>query len=157
MLAAAHCFSAAGSGLSRYGSAPGCGGCGCDGCTARVDADARDLLLDFLSGATRVGGSTRAIASPSAVTDWSVQLSCLAIGSGATGHARCKSSGAQPDTSARGITKLRSATYRFEHLKTQPTVVLRILSKILPEHFPAGTCPSISVLSRFDVLLFKFL
>ena len=67
------------------------------------------------------------------------------------------SSGAQPDTNARGgTTKLRSATVRFEHLKTQPTVVLRILRKILPEHFPAGTCPSISVLSRFDVLLFPF-
>ena len=67
------------------------------------------------------------------------------------------SSGAQPDTNARGgITKLRSATIRFEHLKTQPTVVLRLLRKILPEHFPAGTRPSISMLSRFDVLLFPF-
>ena len=66
------------------------------------------------------------------------------------------SSGAQPDTNTRGITKLRSATFRFEHLKTQPTVVLRILRQILPEHFPAGTCPSISMLSRFDVLLPPF-
>ena len=66
------------------------------------------------------------------------------------------SSGAQPDTSARGITKLRAATFRFEHLKTQPPVVLRILRKILPDHFPAGTCPSISMPSRFDVLLLPF-
>ena len=68
------------------------------------------------------------------------------------------SSGAQPDANARGpgITKLRSASSRFEHLKTQPTVVLRLLRKILPEHFPAGTRPSISMLSRFDVLLFPF-
>ena len=38
------------------------------------------------------------------------------------------SSGAQPQPNARGpgITKLRSATIRFEHLKTQPTVVLRL-------------------------------
>ena len=65
------------------------------------------------------------------------------------------SSGAQPETNAgRGITKLRSATSRFEHLKTQPTVVLRLLRKILPEHFPAGTRPSISILSRFGVLCF---
>ena len=68
------------------------------------------------------------------------------------------SSGAQPDTNARGaITKLRAATHRFENLKTQPTVVLRILRKILPEHFPEGTRPSISMLSRFDVLLFPFI
>jgi len=66
-------------------------------------------------------------------------------------------SGAQPDTNARGgITKLRSATVRFEHLKTQPTVALRLLRNILPEHFPAGTRPSISMLSGFDVLLFPF-
>ena len=56
------------------------------------------------------------------------------------------SSGAQPDTSARGVTKLRTATFRFEHLKTQPTVVLRISRNILPEHFPAGTCPTVTML-----------
>ena len=67
------------------------------------------------------------------------------------------SSGAEPDTSARGNTKLRSATFRFEHLKTQPTVVFRLLRKILPEHLPAGTRPSISMRSRFDVLLFPFI
>ena len=60
------------------------------------------------------------------------------------------SSGAQRDTSTRGIRKLRGATFRFEHLKTQPQVVLRILRKILPEHSLADTCPAISMLSRVD-------
>ena len=49
-------------------------------------------------------------------------------------------SGAQPDPrgARRKPTKLRSATNRFEHMKTQPAVFLRPLRNILPEHYPGA-------------------
>ena len=52
--------------------------------------------------------------------------------------------------------RLRSATKRFEQLKTQPAVVLRLLRNILPTQFPEGTCPAISMQSVGVLLLFVF-
>ena len=46
-------------------------------------------------------------------------------------------SGAQPEK-GRHITRLRTTTLRFEHLKSQPSVILRILRRLLPNHFPEG-------------------
>ena len=61
------------------------------------------------------------------------------------------SSGAQPEK-GRVISKLRVATLRFDHLKTQPAVVLRVLRKLLPDHFPEDACRSSSKLSRDDIV-----
>ena len=55
------------------------------------------------------------------------------------------SSGTQPASHQKAVTKLRSAAVRFEHLNLQPAVVLRLLRKILPGHFPDGTCPAVRV------------
>ena len=46
-------------------------------------------------------------------------------------------SGAQPEK-GRHITRLGTTTLRSEHLKSQPSVVLRILRRLLPNHFPEG-------------------
>ena len=62
-------------------------------------------------------------------------------------RAEASSPAAAADRGERQVVRLRSATKRFEQLKTQPAVVLRLLRRILPNHFPEGTCPAISMQS----------